>query len=665
MPTRNAAALLLGFCLCFAFCEEPALPVPGSLTAPVEAELLKPLNVRGLAVGDNVFARVTREWSGLGCNLRKGATLEAVVQVAETHKGRAESKLALAFTRAQCDGTDMRPMELLLSAVAQVPENWENTPSGQMSVPLTFMNPIGFGASAPDTSSSRPAAASGRAPAGSSIPDSYYSWHMELKGINHHFPMNAKVHPGEVVDIKGMTLDLGTGPNRSSVLSVKRSDVRLDQYTQLLLVPSTLAFGRSGEPLRLAPGSTGLDDQGHGRTDPPVLTATNDLEICAPPGCAVDLPVTSDELQGPSPTSIEVRPLGYTPRAHANLSDFTDEEAVAWLGPQQLLFAFNTHRLISREGIANWRATHRIIRAVVLDVQSRTVARVVDWEVMDSNRFLWPLPGGRVLVHVGNELRVYKAGLELEQTLPLAGPLQFICMAPNREVMAVATLHERHSPELHAKLRDDLGAEPEEDADVAILNGKFSTIAQTSTVTGIEPPTLLNEGQVTLFAQPNDHYRLGLSSWNGKLSTLARFESSCRPELSSMAPDLLFLVTCGTATGRLEYRLLSSEGRLLMHGEANQFVAGEEAAGSESNELFAIKAVHADQEFTPGMDFKGADMAFEEFRVYRTAGGKRVLAVRVKEPTTSRGSYAISPDGSWLAVLSTKQIQLFTLRGER
>ncbi len=395
--------------------------------------------------------------------------------------------------------------------------------------------------------------------------------------------MSAKVQPGDVIDIKGMKLDLGTGPNRSSVLSATGTDVRLDQYTQFLLVPSSLVFAPSNVPVQLPSGVAVSSDLSHSKTIPSEFNATNEIEVCAPPGCAVDLPLTSEELQGPSAASIDVRALGYTSRANANLSGFTEDEAMAWLGPRQLLFAFNVHRLIPRAGVANWMATHRIIRAVLLDAQSRTVIRAVEWEVMDSSRYLWPLPADRVLVHVGNELRIYGAQLDLEQTIPLAGPLEFIRMSPNGEVKVVATLRERHSPELHAKLRDELQAEPEEDVDVAILDSKFKVIAQTSTVSGIEAPTLLNEGQVTLFAQPNNHYRLGLSSWQGTQSTLARFESSCRPELSSIAPDLLFLLTCNIATDRFEYRMLRSDGSQLMHGESNEFVTEEEATGSEAN----------------------------------------------------------------------------------
>ncbi len=471
--------------------------------------------------------------------------------------------------------------------------------------------------------------------------------------------MSAKVQPGDVIDLKGMKLDLGTGPNQSSVLSLKESDVRLDQYTQLLLVPSSLVFVRTEIPAQPSPGSVAESELSH--ANQPAFNVGNDIEVCAPPGCAVDLPVTSEQLQGATEISIETGPLGYTPRPAMILRDFNQDEALAWVSSQQLLFAFNMHGLISREGVANWKATRRKIRAVLLNTQNRSVIHAVNWEIVDSKRFLWPLSGNRVLVHVGNELRVYGAGLEVEQTIPLAGPLEFVRMSPDQGVTAIATLHERHSPELHARLRAELMAEPEEDVDVAIVDKNFNTLAQTRTVSGIEPPTLLNEGQVTLLAQPNKHYRLRFSSWGGTTSTLARFTSLCKPELSSASPDLLFLVTCNTVTDRFEYRVLRADGKLLMQGRGNEFELGEEMAGAESNGLFAIKAVHAGKEITPGKDFKGADLVFQELRVYRAADGKRLLAIHVKEPTASRGAYAISRDGSQLAVLSMSQIQLFAL----
>ena len=653
---RFEAAVTLLLCCCSAFCEGPA---QSERVGPVEAELLKPLNVRNLAVGSAVFVRVTREWRGPGCSLRQGATLEATVALSEIHKGRGESKLALSFTKAQCDGADMKPMNLLLAAIAHVPEEWGSSPTGNMSVPLSFGNPTQFGSRGGLNSGSPNA----HVPAERLNTHPLDSWHMELKGINHHFPMSAKVQPGDVIDLKGMRLELGTGPGQSSLLLQKGTDLRLDQYTQLLLVPSSLVFVRTEVPVQLTPISTGEREMPHAVV--PVPSAGNDIEVCAPPGCAVDVPVTNEQLQGESAVSIGTDQLGYAPRSAMVLSDFNEDEALAWLGSQQLLFAFNVHGLVARAGVANWKAPHRNIRAVLLDTHSRSVLREMIWEVVDSKRFLWPLSGDRVLVHVGNELRVYRTGLEEVQTVPLAGPLEFIRMSPDGEVMAVATLRERHTAELHDRLRLELMADPEEDVEVAILDKNFNTLARTSTVSGIEPPALLNEGQVTILAQPNMYYRLRFSDWQGTSSTLARFTSLCRPTLSSIAPDLLFLVTCNIVTDRFEYRVLRADGKVLMEGRGNGFELGEEMAGAESSGLFAIKAIHAAEEFTPGKDFKGTDLEFQEFRIYRVTDGKRLLAIHVKEPTVSRGAYALARDGSQLAVLSASQIQLFALPIDR
>jgi hypothetical protein len=118
------------------------------------------------------------------------------------------------------------------------------------------------------------------------------------------------------------------------------------------------------------------------------------------------------------------------------------------------------------------------------------------------------------------------------------------------------------------------------------------------------------------------------------------------------------------ATGHTEYRVLAADGKLLMRGEAGAFEIGQDVAGSHGRGLFAIKAVHAIREWAPGIEFKASDLESEELRVYRSGDRKRILTVRVEEPITSHGGYALSPDGSQLAVLSQSQIQFFPLPAE-
>ena len=626
MRTTIVASLLLGMCCCRALCQETPPANPG----PVQAELIAPLSLHRLKPGAKVFARVTLDWNGLGCALRTGATLEANVEVADRRKGRSESRLALAFTRAQCNGRDLKPMNLLMAAVAEAPAEWANKPDVSLSMPLSFADNSG------NVNPAMGIVAAGQF----TVPQ------MQFQGIIHKFPMSAKVQPGDVIGIKGMKLGLGTGPNRSSVLTTKNRDVSLDEYTQLLLVPEALVYDAAA--LTPSPAHEKLA---------PVSVSESDLEVCAPPGCAVDLPVTARDLVSSDGSSIAVGPLGYEPRLQQTRVGFVEDDALAWLSPSQLLFAFNPHPLIRRTWSANSAALRRMVRAELLDVENRKVMRAVDWEITDTGRYLWPIAGNRVLVHVGNKLRVYAADLALQREFPLDGPLDFIRISPDGRIMAIGILRERHSADLHARLRAEMGLDPEEDVDVRILDQEFKSIAQASTTSALLPPTLMNQGQVNLLAQPNQHYRLALRKWNGTALTLARFASLCTPQLASVAPDLLFLHWCSPANGGGEYRILRSDGKAMLRGESGLHDTGQEVAGNAEPGLFAIKVVHAASELSPGVEFKLTDLVWEEVRLYRAADGKRLAALRVDEPSGSHGSFAVSPGGS-LAVLSRSKIEI-------
>lgn len=660
MQGQIVGPLLLGLSVCAGFGQTPQPSDPG----PVQAELLANLNVRHLESGKTIFARVTLDWKGTDCVLRKGATLQGTVEISVPRVAKNESQLALSFNQAQCNGREMQPLGLVLAAVAQPPSDWSLVPNAQYRMSMSFQNR----AMAGPTSLRGNSGATGQPGNGGAAPErdasaNFDVTHLELGGIEHRFPVRPGIRPGDVIDIKGIKLDLGTGPNLSSVLSSKVRDVFLPEYTQILLVPASFASRPSAQP-----GSGGLAQVPAGIVRitrvVPATTPPNDIEVCAPPGCAVDLPVSAKELEGHKGGSIATRPLGYTPRSNKIVSGFDDEESVAWLGPGQLLFAFNPHRLIRRGQPLDYIQTARVIRAVLLDTATRNIIRAVDWEITDAHRYLWPLDGDRLLVHVGNELRVYGAGMEVERSFPLAGPLAFVRIAPNGGLMAVATLRERHSPELHAKLREELGNEPQEDVDVAILNREFNTLAQVSTVSDLMPPTLLNEGQVKLQAEPGRWYRLAMSTWENQKMTLARFRSLCTPEVTSAAPDLLFMLTCSARDGNTEYSVLRADGKVLLRGVSGSREVGQEATGNHRSRTFAMKVVRAERDISPSTTFKSSDLDSEEVRVYRVEDGKRLLAVQVKDPIASHGGYALSPDGSQLAVLSGSDIEFFPVPAE-
>jgi hypothetical protein len=327
------------------------------------------------------------------------------------------------------------------------------------------------------------------------------------------------------------------------------------------------------------------------------------------------------------------------------------------------LVAFNPHELVSRLMVKSG-PTVRVIRAALVDTETHRVTHTVDWELPDYGQFLWPLADGRVLVHVGGELRVYGEGLQIQNRVSLDGPLAFVRVTPDGSFIAIGVVRERHTPELHAQLIESLNGDPEEDVNILVLNRTFETIAKSTALSGVMPPTLLNEGQARLAALPNMRYRISMPSWDSHASILTQFNSGCTPELSSVAPDFIFLVTCDRHSQGREYRVLRSNGKLALKGDSTTNECGHAAEGSANREAFVVTIVQSTQPVPPGAPLSAAQFSSEELHVYRAADGKRLLGVRIGSPSLSRDGYALAPDASQLAVLTRDQLAVYSVPGK-
>src|SRR5262249_27631563 len=173
-------------------------PAPGQAQVmPVQAEFLKPVLGEKLAAGATVFAKVTSEWKGPGCVLHPGSVLEGTVESSEPRKNGGRSSLALSFDKAQCDGSELQPFHLVLVAAAAPPNDWRDVPDVELNSPRLRAQPAGE----PTAPVDQPM---------------FYSTghHLEFTGVPHHFPLKPDLRPGDVVGIKGLKLEVGTGPNR-------------------------------------------------------------------------------------------------------------------------------------------------------------------------------------------------------------------------------------------------------------------------------------------------------------------------------------------------------------------------------------------------------------------------------------------------------------------
>ena len=613
---------------------------------PVAAELLSYVDVHYYHPGSPIYVKLKMAWVGLGCYLFNGQVLQGRVELATLRgKGQKESQLAISFPNVPCVA-NKSTMNLVLAAV-----EWD---SGVTRVPHAQYPVVNYNMT--------------KTGSVSTIQGSFNMGGIMLMALSEQQKNQIPLKPGDVLGIDDVTLEIGKGPERSSLLKSTKRNVHLEKESLLLLVPDSIAFPKGHEPdgasVLERPSVAGTMDPGPAEdANVPLpaqpLPAPVEFQPCEPPACAVDLLSSDHETHGTPSKSIGIRELGYSPRPQRELLDLNDDVALAWLGPQQLLVACNPHTLVERDGQLSPGAAVRRIHAVVLDVATSKVLSSADWFLPDAGEFLWQLSGGRVLVHVGNELRIYGEGMQIERQIPLDGPLEFVRLSPNGELMAIAIVRETHTPEQHASLRESLGTEPPENVEIRVLDKDFKTEAQTTTSSEIMPPTLLNKGQVQLLAKPNRQYRLTLAPWNGETTTVARFPSACIPEVSSFAPDLLLVGTCELNTGVHEYRVLRPNGKVVLRGRTDPQTMGQSAQGN--GRVFAVKSLHATQGMAHGSVFRGSDLDYEEVRVFQSGDGRRLTSVRLQVPPPSHGAFALSPDGAQLAVIADAKVNLFAV----
>jgi len=198
---------------------------------PVQAELLKPVEAGRVQVGAAVYARVQLAWKDPACKLREGAILKGriVLQTPRT-KGKS-SELAMVFDTGQCGGREMKPLPMNVAAVLAPDKNrGPSLSSDQQGPPLSDAVGLNIGM--------------GGGQNGRSMMEA------SLSAVYVESPRDREpktVLPGQVIGLSDLKVNLGKGPEGSSILTSERHNLRLDYGSRLVLVPNVNAVSAAAE----------------------------------------------------------------------------------------------------------------------------------------------------------------------------------------------------------------------------------------------------------------------------------------------------------------------------------------------------------------------------------------------------------------------------------
>jgi hypothetical protein len=625
---------------------------------PVQADLLKAMEVGRIRVGDSIFAKVENEWKNPACHLRKGAILKGRI-VAQNIRSKTQkiSDVALLFESGECGGRDMKPLPLTVAAlVAADPSRNISLFEGQESQPLSEVvgsvigGGSGTGPALGGTTGGNLRSLTGAAST------AYFVEPPKFK------PPKA-VLPGQVVGIPDVKLNVGSGPEGSSILSATKHNLRLEAGSEFVLVysgkiESTVASGT-------VPAS-GVSVSSETSTSSEVKVATdenNETEVCSPPACSIAQPASEGSpITNNAAATLPVKGMGFVPPLDREMYRFDHSAAIVYLGPKSLLFTFNPHDLVPRTAAEASEPSLHAIRAVLIDLETMRVERTLDWRVHDAQQYLWPIAHDRVLVHVGPELRLYGPGLKLRQRLTLSGPLAFVSISPSAGYFAIGAIKERHSELTHRQIAEAENREPEEDVELKVLDADFNVLATVIRSSREVPPVLSDEGEIRIPTIGKNRWRIVEVTWTGQRHVVAQVNSSCRPEATSLQPNLLFVVGCDRQSDGKWYRMLRRDGKPVLKGWSSSAELEQTASGSAATSVFAIGIAEAAKPMNAESPFRLSDLKAQDVNVYRVDDGRKLVALKIPSLLPTLQTFALSPDGMQLAILQQAQIVLYALQ---
>lgn len=622
---------------------------------PLQTHLLGPVDGVHTRVGMRVLARVMEPWSGNGCELRVGALVEGhVSEIERRSETNRRSAVHIVFESADC--SRHLASEFPMTIVAMVgPENGpaEEEQWRRDGPPLSNVTARVDGG---------PASATGTAES-----KQYFSQQSEGVAEAHSIvtkdkrKLPAALAIGQVLDIPNMRLAVGAGVDGGSIVWAMNKDARLEARTTLMMLPTPHGNpAPATERASNAPERAGTADAvatiAVAAAPPP--DPADEAEICAG-GCNHLLATGMGAARVTTRlASVPIGYLGFAPHEKEMAVSFNHETDLVYLDEHHLLCTFDPHRLRTRA--KDDAETVRTIRALLIDPATHEISHMVEWKVRGDDAYLWRVGAGKVLVHVGHELRLYDAELHVVKAINVDAPVEWVVSSPSSDHLVVAVRKERYSEEVMRTLQN-LRAEADIDLDVRLYDGALNLLSESIRSSTGATPVLSDGGELRLMHLNHDHWRIVEFGWNQGQRTLATLRTSCRPLISAPAHGLMFVLGCMVSSNRTWYRMMREDGRPLLKAESAADEIAQTAEAALTGE-FAVRVMKTTQPVTLGEPFNPLALTKEEIGIYRSSDGAKLESVVTDDFILAQNSYALSPAGDQMAVVGRDSILFYPVK---
>lgn len=374
-----------------------------------------------------------------------------------------------------------------------------------------------------------------------------------------------------------------------------------------------------------------------------------------------------DHDNAPPPSlRIAVEPLGYRPPGKLYLLAHYSSASLDFLDANHLLFTFREPRLLRRS--ARSIGLDQAVRAQVLELPGGALIQERHWMLEDRQRYVWRVGHDKALLRIGDRLFETDSDLNLKPFLHAETPLREVDASPDGRMLVVETETERHTAEEHARLAkraEEVGADPpQEDVQISMLALEQFELKLKARAEQPGRLPAMTGGFLTNEKLLENRWNVRFHSFGRKEAgsdIVAQLDSTCPPEEHFLTDEMLLAISCPPRHGDRYVAAYSLRGQKLWDGRWPANFLWPAFRISPNGATVAISWIALGH---PASEFDGFDdneVQAQVLSVLDSKTGALRMALRLEPIISAGGNFALSPDGSRLAVLNHGAIEVYDL----
>ena len=616
------AAFMIVACLSCASAQE----------APIEAELSQTLAGDRLKIGSSFALQILAPWEQAECRLASGALLHATVQAVTRTKGHTQG--ITFMVDAPCG--ERKPLEPVVTSLLAAPRIEEETEE------FPGFTTFGAGNQPRNTSASLNPLDMGK-------PASFAVRHTKA---TEQLPKTVTL--GEVWHLSHIKLVLPSGDSMASGITTEKSSLGLPAKTIFIL-----QIVRQGkQPPRALPAVAKQSVREGPRSPDPFIGP------CRAGQCTLDPAPLSTPPFGfhRAGDAEDLSRFGIRPESDREVLQLQQSTTVHFVSDAEVLVTFPTHELLRHSGDERPTDNPQQVCAVLFNIETRSIERMEHWIIDDHNVYVWSF-GRNLLVHKGRFLRMYGPGLQELASLPLDLPLASLRASPDGEHLLIGELHELHSLEDHLMLVDALARGPQEEVRWSLLDQNLKRISTLGTSSNFVPtPILLDDSMIELRKGVGSEWFLVGKAWDSNSDRpLGSLRSACFPVLDNISPNLLAATTCDISGKAMHTILARKNGSPVIDQTSTRQDLPASVAGSSASARVALMLTRVEENWDQGRLFRFSMIKTQRIEVFGSEDGSLLASIPLPATEHSSNAFALSPNGSMLALVAGHHLTLYEL----